>query len=51
MTESAAILYDMGCTYEQVTRSLKKCVVRYSRGMLEAGTAYPSGAPEFTPGF
>jgi hypothetical protein len=24
MTESAAILYDMGCTYEQVTRSLQK---------------------------
>jgi hypothetical protein len=35
MTESAAILYDMGCTYEQVTRSLQKWVVRSNRGMLK----------------
>ena len=35
MTESGSMLYDMGCTYEQVTRSLNKDVVRYSRGMLK----------------
>ena len=35
MTESGSMLYDMGCTYEQVTRSLKKYVVRYNRGMLK----------------
>jgi hypothetical protein len=35
MTESGSMLYDMGCTYEQVTRSLQKYVVRYNRGMLK----------------
>ena len=35
MTESGSMLYDMGCTYEQVTRSFKKYGVRYNRGMLK----------------
>ena len=26
MTESGSMLYDLGCTYEQVTRSLQKYV-------------------------
>ena len=37
MTESGSMLYDMGCTYEQVTRSFKKYmyVFRYNRGILK----------------
>ena len=41
MTESAAILYDLGCAYEQVTRNLQKCVVRYNGGMLKRWFEFP----------